>query len=217
MNAIIGFTRLVMRRSRDVLEPRQYENLEKILVSAEHLLSLINDVLDLAKVEAGRTEVYPVEFVLGPMLAECLHTVEPVLKSEQVRLVHEVAADLPTLYTDRDKVKQILMNLLSNAVKFTHAGTITLTARLHKGTIAIAVADTGIGIPEAALAHIFEEFRQVDSSTTREYGGTGLGLAISQQFARLMGGDITVQSTEGVGSTFTLTLPQRYTSAPEEG
>jgi signal transduction histidine kinase len=216
MNAIIGFTRLVMRRSQSVLEPRQYENLEKILVSAEHLLSLINHVLDLAKVEAGRTEVYAMEFVLDPMLAECLHTVEPVLKGEQVRLVQEVAADLPTLYTDRDKVKQILMNLLSNAVKFTHTGTITLTARSHKGTIAIAVADTGIGIPEAALTHVFEEFRQVDSSTTREYGGTGLGLAISQQFARLMGGDITVQSTVGVGSTFTLTLPQRYTPVPEE-
>jgi signal transduction histidine kinase len=217
MNAIIGFARLVMRRSRDVLAPRQYENLEKILVSAEHLLSLINDVLDLAKVEAGRTEVYPVEFVLGPLLAECLHTVEPLLKSEQVRLVQEVTADLPTLYTDRDKVKQILMNLLSNAVKFTHTGTITLTARSHKGKIIIAVADTGIGIPEEALAHIFEEFRQVDGSTTRAYGGTGLGLTISRQFARLMGGDITVQSTVRVGSTFTLTLPQQYPSAPEEG
>jgi signal transduction histidine kinase len=216
MNAIIGFTRLVMRRSKDALVPRQYENLEKILVSAEHLLSLINHVLDLAKVEAGRTEVYPVEFVLDPMLAECLHTVEPVLKSEQVRLVHEVAADLPTLYTDRDKVKQILMNLLSNAVKFTHTGTITVTAYSHNSSIVMAVADTGIGIPEEALARIFEEFRQVDSSTTREYGGTGLGLAISLQFARLMGGDITVQSTVGVGSTFTMTLPQRYTPVSEE-
>jgi len=216
MNAIIGFARLVMRRSRDVLAPRQYENLEKILVSAEHLLSLINDVLDLAKVEAGRTEVYPVEFVLDPMLAECLHTVEPLLKSERVRLVQKAEADLPTLYTDRDKVKQILMNLLSNAVKFTHTGTIALTARSHKGTIIMAVADTGIGIPEEALARIFEEFRQVDSSTTREYGGTGLGLAISLQFARLMGGDITVQSTVGVGSTFTMTLPQRYTPVSEE-
>jgi signal transduction histidine kinase len=216
MNAIIGFTRLVMRRSKDALVPRQYENLEKILVSAEHLLSLINHVLDLAKVEAGRTEVYPVEFVLDPMLAECLHTVEPVLKSEQVRLVHEVAADLPTLYMDRDKVKQILMNLLSNAVKFTHTGTITVTVYSHNSSIVMAVADTGIGIPEEALARIFEEFRQVDSSTTREYGGTGLGLAISLQFARLMGGDITVQSTVGVGSTFTMTLPQRYTPVSEE-
>jgi signal transduction histidine kinase len=216
MNAIIGFTRLVMRRSQDVLAPRQYENLEKILVSAEHLLSLINDVLDLAKVEAGRTEVYPVEFVLDPILAECLHTVEPLLKSEQVRLVQEVEADLPTLYTDRDRVKQILMNLLSNAVKFTYTGTITVTAYSHNSAIVMAVADTGIGIPEKALARIFEEFRQVDSSTTREYGGTGLGLAISLQFARLMGGDITVQSTVGVGSTFTMTLPKRYTPVLEE-
>jgi signal transduction histidine kinase/methyl-accepting chemotaxis protein len=216
MNAIIGFTRLVMRRSQTVLAPRQYENLEKILVSAEHLLSLINDVLDLAKVEAGRLEVYPVEFALGPMLDECLHTVEPMLKSEQVRLVQEVEADLPTLYMDRDRVKQILMNLLSNAVKFTHTGTITVTAYSHNSTIVMAVADTGIGIPEEALARIFEEFRQVDSSTTREYGGTGLGLAISLQFARLMGGDITVQSTVGVGSTFTMTLQQRYIPVPEE-
>jgi len=117
---------------------------------------------------------------------------------------------------DRDRVKQILMNLLSNAVKFTHTGTITVTAYSHNSAIVMTVADTGIGIPEAALARIFEEFRQVDSSTTREYGGTGLGLAISLQFARLMGGDITVQSTVGVGSTFTMTLPRRYTPVPEE-
>jgi signal transduction histidine kinase/CheY-like chemotaxis protein len=213
MNAIIGFTRLVMRRSQAVLAPRQYENLEKILLSAEHLLFLINDILDLAKVEAGRIEVYPVEFTLGPVLAECLHTVDPMLRSQHVRLVSEVDADLPALVTDRDKVKQILMNLLSNAVKFTHTGTITVTARLRNGTIIIAVADTGIGIPAEALQHIFEEFRQVDSSTTREYGGTGLGLAISLHLARLMGGNITVQSTVGVGSTFTVTLPQRYASA----
>ena len=217
MNAIIGFTRLVMRRSRDVLAPRQYENLEKILVSAEHLLSLINDVLDLAKVEAGRTEVYPVEFVLGPMLAECLHTVEPVLKGEQVRLVQEVVADLPTLYTDRDKVKQILMNLLSNAVKFTHTGRLPSPPAPTRTRITIAVADTGIGVPEAALEHIFEEFRQVDSSTTREYGGTGLGLAISRQFARLMGGDITVQSTVGLAQPLPDTAAAVYPSAPEEG
>ena len=213
MNAIIGFTRLVMRRSRDVLAPRQYDNLAKILTSADHLLSLINDILDLAKVEAGRIEVYPVEFALGPMLAECLHTVEPMLKSAQVRLVQESAADLPFLLTDRDKVKQVLMNLLSNAAKFTHTGTITVTAHARDGTVVVAVADTGIGIPQEALQHIFEEFRQVDSSTTREYGGTGLGLTISRHLARLMGGDITVQSTVGVGSTFIVTLPQRYRSA----
>jgi signal transduction histidine kinase/DNA-binding response OmpR family regulator len=213
MNAIIGFTRLVMRRSKDVLAPRQYENLEKISTSANHLLSLINDILDLAKIEAGRIEIYPVEFALEPVVAECLHTVEPMLRSEHVRLGQEVEADLPTLVTDRDKVKQILMNLLSNAVKFTRTGTITMRARSHHGAIVVEVADTGIGIPAEALEHIFEEFRQADSSTTREYGGTGLGLAISQQFARLLDGEITVQSAVGSGSTFTLTLPQRYRSA----
>jgi signal transduction histidine kinase/CheY-like chemotaxis protein len=217
MNAIIGFTRLVMRRSKEVLAPRQYENLEKILISADHLLSLINDVLDLAKVEAGRIEVYPSEFILQPIVAECLHTVEPMLKSERVRLVQNVEAGFPMLYTDQDKVKQILMNLLSNAAKFTHTGTITVSACASNGAFTIAVADTGIGIPEGALEHIFEEFHQVDSSTTREYGGTGLGLAISRQLVRLMGGDITVHSTVGVGSIFTVTLPQRYSSpAPEE-
>jgi signal transduction histidine kinase/CheY-like chemotaxis protein len=213
MNAIIGFTRLVMRRSKEVLAPRQYENLQKILVSADHLLALINDVLDLAKVESGRLEIYAVEFALGPILAECLLTVEPMLKSDQVRLQQEIAADLPGLYTDSDKVKQILMNLLSNAAKFTHNGTITVTARSDNDALIMTVADTGIGIPAEALPHIFEEFRQADNSTTRAYGGTGLGLAISLHLARLLGGTITVQSTVEVGSTFTVTLPLRYSAA----
>ena len=121
--------------------------------------------------------------------------------------------DLPLLSTDQDKVQQILMNLLSNAVKFTPAGSITITAQQHDGEITIAVADTGIGIPAEALEHIFEEFRQVDSSTTRQYGGTGLGLSISRRLAQLLGGDITVQSTVGVGSTFTVTLPLHYAAA----
>ena len=173
------------------------------------MLSLINDILDLAKVEAGRIEVYPVEFALQPIVAECLHTVEPMLKSAHVRLVQAVEADLPTLVTDRDKVRQILMNLLSNAAKFTPTGTITISARCHSGVLAVAVADTGIGIPEEALEYVFEEFHQVDSSTTREYGGTGLGLAISRHLARLLGGDMAVQSTVGMGSTFTVMRPTR--------
>ncbi len=213
MNAIIGFSRLVMRRSKDVLAPRQYANLEKILISADHLLSLINNILDLSKIEAGRVEVYCVEFSLDPLIAECLHTVEPIVQSDRVRLVQEIEVGLPKLFTDQEKVKQILMNLLSNAVKFTRTGTITVTARTQHDTVTVAVTDTGIGIPEAALAHIFEEFRQVDSSTTREYGGTGLELAISCHLAQLMGGDLTVQSTVGAGSTFTMTLPQRYPEA----
>jgi PAS domain S-box-containing protein len=214
MNAIIGFSRLVMRRSQDVLPQRQYENLEKILISAEHLLTLINDILDLSKIEAGHMEIHPVSFQLEALVDVCLHTLEPMVQSECIRLVKEIEAGLPLLTTDQDKVKQILMNLLSNAAKFTTEGTITITARHHDGEITIAVTDTGIGIPAEALEHIFEEFRQVDSSTTRQYGGTGLGLSISRRLAQLLGGDITVQSTLGVGSTFTATLPLHYGAAP---
>jgi PAS domain S-box-containing protein len=214
MNAIIGFTRLVLRRSQDLLPQRQYENLGKILISAEHLLTLINDILDLSKIEAGHMEIHPVSFQLEALVDVCLHTLEPMVQSERIRLVNEIEADLPLLTTDQDKVQQILMNLLSNAVKFTTAGTITVTARHHDGEITIAVTDTGIGIPAEALEHIFEEFRQVDSSTTRQYGGTGLGLSISRRLAQILGGDITVQSTDGVGSTFTVTLPRHYDAAP---
>src|SRR6185503_6766543 len=189
---------------------RQYENLEKILVSADHLLKLINDILDLSKIEAGRMEVRPVSVRLETVVDECLRTVEPMVKSDRLRLVKAIDPGLPSLTTDEDKLKQILINLLSNAVKFTDAGTVTVAARPRDGNIAISVTDTGIGIPPEALELIFEEFRQVDSSTTRKYGGTGLGLSISRHFARLLGGDITVTSTVGAGSTFTLAVPLVY-------
>ena len=214
MNAIIGFTRLVMRRSRDVLPPRQYENLDKILISAQHLLTLINDILDLSKIEAGRMEVHATRFALEPLIAECLHTVEPLVKSERLRLVQDLEADLPPLCTDQDKLQQILINLLSNAVKFTPAGTVTVMARHDAGQVTLTVTDTGIGIPENALERIFEEFRQVGNRTTQQYGGTGLGLSISRHLARLLGGEITVQSTDGVGSIFTMTLPLHYEGDP---
>jgi CheY-like chemotaxis protein len=158
-------------------------------------------------------EVHPVSFELEALIDVCLHTVEPMVKSERLRLVKELEADLLPLFTDQDRLKQILINFLSNAVKFTEEGTLTVTAQRRDEEIAIAVADTGIGIPQEALEHIFEEFRQVDSSTTRQYGGTGLGLSISRHLARLLGGDITVQSTVGVGSTFTVTIPLRYGAA----
>jgi signal transduction histidine kinase/CheY-like chemotaxis protein len=209
LNAIIGFTRLVMRRSKEALPQKQYENLEKILISGDHLLALINDILDLSKIEAGRMEVRPAAFGLPPLVDECLRTLEPMVKSERLRLVKDIEAAVPPLYTDRDKLKQILMNLLSNAVKFTEAGTVTVSARGERTGVAIQVADTGIGIPEDSLQLIFEEFRQLDSSPTRRYGGTGLGLSISRHFARLLGGDITVTSSVGVGSTFRVVIPVR--------
>ena len=210
MNAIIGFTRLVMRRCKDILPATQYENLGKILISAERLLALINDILDLAKVEAGRVEIRPAAFALEPVVLECLHTIEPMLRGEKVQLLKELSPDLPIITTGKDQLHQILTNLLSNAVKFTENGSVKVTAKRRGADIIITVADSGIGIPAQALERIFEEFHQVDGGATRQYGGTGLGLAISRHFARLLGGDITVQSAPGVGSIFTVTMPISY-------
>jgi PAS domain S-box-containing protein len=213
LNAIIGFTRIVMRRSWEHLEPKQYENLEKILASGQHLLALINAILDLSKVEAGRVEVNPIEIEPVPVLEECARTVEPLVKADSVQLVKDLAA-MPRMYVDDEKLRQIVINLLSNAAKFTGRGSIRLQARAENGSVVIAVTDTGIGIPADKLGLIFEEFAQADARSARVYGGTGLGLTIARRLARLMGGDIGVESVPGSGSTFRLTLPLRYAAAP---
>ena len=210
LNAIIGFTRIVMRRSQEKLEPLQYENLEKILASGQHLLALINSILDLSKIEAGRIEVHPGHVGLAPVLEQCVRTVEPLVKADTVRLVKEFDQALSEMYVDEEKLRQIIINLLSNAAKFTERGSIRLQAHAANGSVAIAVVDTGTGIPADKLSLIFEEFEQADASSTRVHGGTGLGLAIARRLARLMGGDIAVESTLGSGSTFTLTLPLHY-------
>jgi signal transduction histidine kinase len=207
LNAIIGFTRIVMRRSREALEPKQYENLERILTSSEQLLALINSILDLSKVEAGRVELHPGEVGLAPVLEQCMRTVEPLAK---VALMKEFDGELPRMYVDEEKLRQIVINLLSNAVKFTERGAIRVKAQAANGSVAIAVSDTGIGIAPDKLELVFQEFEQADASSTRVYGGTGLGLAIARRLARLMGGDITAESIPGSGSTFRLTLPLRY-------
>jgi PAS domain S-box-containing protein len=207
LNAIIGFTRIVLRRSQESLEPKQYENLEKILASGEHLLALINSILDLSKIEAGRIEVHPGEVGLAPVLEHCVRTVEPLAR---VTLVKEFDGELPRMYVDEEKLRQIMINLLSNAAKFTEQGAIRLKAHAANGSVAITVSDSGIGIPPDKLEVIFEEFEQVDATNTRAHGGTGLGLAIARRLARLMGGDITAESVLGAGSTFRLSLPLRY-------
>jgi signal transduction histidine kinase/putative methionine-R-sulfoxide reductase with GAF domain len=211
LNAIIGFTRIVMRRAQERLEPKQYENLEKILTSAQNLLSLINAILDLAKVEAGRMELHPAEVRLATVLEHCMRTVEPLLK-EGVTQVKAFDPELPSMVVDEEKLRQVVMNLLSNAAKYTAAGSVEVRARQVNGGVEIAVIDTGIGIPAEKLELVFEEFEQADSRTTREYGGTGLGLAIARRLARLLGGDIRAESELGAGSTFTLTLPIRHRS-----
>ena len=209
MNAILGFTRIVLRQTRDRIDAKQAGNLEKILASARHLIGLINATLDLSRIEAGRIEITASDLALAPLLDECLRSVEPLL-ADGVSLDHCIAPDLPPMHVDGEKLRQIVINLLSNAVKFTERGRIDVSARADSGQVEIAVADTGIGIPADKLEAVFEEFEQVDASHTRTHGGTGLGLAIARRLARAMGGELRAQTVLGAGSTFTLNLPLRY-------
>ncbi|HMU95142.1 MAG TPA: ATP-binding protein, partial [Anaerolineales bacterium] len=208
LNAIIGFTRIVRRKAEGILPEKQTENLDKVLSSSEHLLGLINTVLDIAKIEAGRVDVVPADFDVLALADQCAFLATPLLKPG-VTLTKQTA-DPFTAFSDQDKIKQIIINLLSNAAKFTHNGNISLSVSHSDSTMNIAVQDSGIGISEEALGRVFEEFQQADTTTTRQYGGTGLGLAISRNLARLLGGDLTAISELGKGSTFTLTLPLQY-------
>ncbi len=209
LNAIIGFTRIVRRKGEGVLPGKQVQNLDKVLISAEHLLNLINSVLDISKIEAGRMDVHSETFELPRLINFVVGTSQPLLH-EGVELETNIQPDLQPLTSDQDMIRQILINLLSNAAKFTHRGKIVIAARQDGSTQYIDVSDTGLGVSEGDLERIFEEFRQADSSMTREYGGTGLGLAISRNLARLLGGDLTVSSVEGEGSMFTISIPTQF-------
>jgi signal transduction histidine kinase len=213
LNAIIGFTRIVRRKAEGALPEKQTDNLDKVLSSAEHLLSLINTVLDIAKIEAGRMDVQASNFDISALADLCANTATPLLKPN-VRLLKDVDPSLGLVHSDQDKIKQVVLNLLSNAAKFTHEGKIVLKMRRKGENLVVNVADSGIGISEDALGRIFEEFQQADTSTTRQYGGTGLGLAISRNLARLLGGDLSAASEVGKGSTFTLTVPIHYGARP---
>lgn len=215
MNSIIGYTDLVLNRAAESLDPRHKKNLDKVLANAQHLLSLINGILDLSKIEAGKMDVYVEEFELPPLLESTCTMAEVLIKGKPVKLVQKIEAGLPRIRTDKTKLRQIVLNLLSNACKFTEQGQVVMTASAIDGRrkgdpsrlLKIEVTDSGIGIAEKDIPIIFEEFRQVDGSSTRKYGGTGLGLAIVKKMVNLMGGEITVQSTLGEGSTFTVVLP----------
>ncbi len=218
MNAIIGFTRLVLRRTGDVLPERQRDNLVKVKESADHLLNLINDLLDLSKIEAGRMEVRPESFDVNRFIQTCCETVSPLVGSG-VQLRHEVSDEVREAYTDEDGLRQIVLNLLSNAIKFTEAGEVVVRARQveqarGEARLVIAVADTGVGIAAEALEDIFEEFKQLPRDA-QERQGTGLGLPIAKRWAVLLGGSITVESEPGKGSTFTVTIPLVYRKPQE--
>lgn len=211
LNSIIGFTNLIL--TDDIQPPtgEQKEGLEIVLRNAKNLLALINDILDLSKIEAGRLTISPEEFDIATILKDALDTVEPMVGDKPVKLLSEIDPNTSTLFSDPAKLKQIVLNLLSNAVKFTDEGEVKVVVKVLDGnSIKLEVMDTGSGIPADYLDIVFEEFRQVDGSNTRRNGGTGLGLAISRKLARLLGGDLTAQSEVGKGSTFTLTLPTVY-------
>jgi signal transduction histidine kinase len=214
LNAIMGFTQIVKGKAEGVLPEKQINNLEKVLTSSQHLLGLINTVLDIAKIEAGRMDVIPGKFSLGGFADQCTALATPLLKPN-VTWEKQVDETIGFVFSDQDKIKQIILNLLSNAAKFTHEGKIILKVEKLSGEmISISVRDSGIGISEEAVGRVFEEFQQADVSTTRQYGGTGLGLTISRNLARLLGGDLTASSVLGEGSTFTLTFPTHYEKDP---
>jgi len=209
LNSVIGFANILCKNRAGNLSPKDLTYLERISDNGQHLLGLINDVLDLAKVEAGRMEVERAPVVLGELIQETLEQMEGRVLSRQVALLAEFPDDLQPLETDADKLKQVLINLIGNAIKFTEEGSITVRVEADPDTrqaIRIDVIDTGIGIPEDRREKIFEAFQQADNTTTRKYGGTGLGLAITCSLLELLGYRVELESQVGEGSTFSILL-----------
>jgi signal transduction histidine kinase len=207
VSAIIGYGGLVLSDTEGRISPLQKENLQDLLNNAERLLNLIDSLLDFAKIEAGKMDVRIEPIDVDEIIRTAIFTVESTLNNTPFQIVPHIASDIPVLYTDRDKLKQIILNLLDNAVKFTERGEITISACQQNGALKLVVSDSGIGIPEEHLKRVFEEFHRGGSSTTKKYRGTGLGLAIVKRLSVLLGGNIEVSSQVGVGSNFTLTLP----------
>src|SRR5499433_4486829 len=212
LNAIIGVTEMLLEDARDFKREDELEPLDRVLRAARHLLALINDILDLSKIEAGRMELHLESFPLVPLIEDVAKTVEPMATKNGNRVVIDCPQNIGTIHADQTRLRQALLNLASNANKFTENGTVTIAARAQqldsREWITIAVTDTGIGMTEEQMGRLFQEFSQADASTSRKYGGTGLGLAISRHFCRLMGGDVTAKSKLGEGSTFTIRLPR---------
>ena len=211
MNAIIGYSEMLQEEAEDLGQEHFIPDLQKIHAAGKHLLGLINDVLDLSKIEAGRMDLFLETFDIPTVIQDVVTTINPLVEKNANTLQVHCADDLPAMRADLTKVRQALFNLLGNACKFTEQGTITLGVaremRDGEARISFRVTDTGIGMTPEQMGKLFQAFSQADASTSRKYGGTGLGLAISQKFCRMMGGDITVESAPSQGSTFTIRLP----------
>ncbi len=210
LNAIIGYSEMLYEEASDAGRTEPLPDLLKIRVAGKQLLSLINDLLDLSKIEAGKIEVQIEDFDLAEILDEVVTTVQPLAMKNR-NTIKVTSYQSIHMLSDRRKISQVLMNVASNACKFTQAGTISVGVSAlpisNRDCVEIRISDTGIGIQPEMVEHLFEPFVQADSSTTRKFGGTGLGLAISRRFCRLLGGDISVASVPGEGSTFTIVIP----------
>jgi signal transduction histidine kinase/CheY-like chemotaxis protein len=219
MNAIIGYSEMLQEEAEDLEQEDFIPDLKKIHAAGKHLLALINDILDLSKIEAGRMEIYAETFEISSLVQEVVATIKPLIEKNANTLIVNCPGTLGTIHADLTKVRQSLLNLLSNASKFTEGGTITLTVDHYcdgdRDCISFQVTDTGIGMSPEQIGKLFQAFTQADASTTRKYGGTGLGLVISKKFCQMMGGDISVESELGQGSTFTIYLPTQVTQKPK--
>jgi PAS domain S-box-containing protein len=207
LNSIIGYTQFVLDDKQKPLDHVQREDLGRVLRSARHLLDLINGVLDLARIESGRESVSISRFELRDLMDSVIDSVTPMAKGKGLLLECSIQNEVPSLQTDEKKLRQILLNLIANALKFTDRGSVRIECGCEADSLTVTVSDTGVGIPPEHLEEIFNEFHQVGPSTHKQYGGTGLGLAIVRRLVELLKGTIQVQSTVGVGSTFSLTIP----------
>jgi hypothetical protein len=217
MNAIIGYSEMLMEEVEEMEPDEARADLGKIHAAGKHLLSLINDVLDLSKIEAGKMTLHLEDFEVATLVKEVVGTIQPLVAKNGNKLVVTVADGCGAMRADLTKTRQTLLNLLSNASKFTDKGAVELVVSADAQEVRFQVRDTGIGMTEEQLGRLFEAFVQADSSTTRKYGGTGLGLAISRRFCRMMGGDIAVESELGKGSVFTVRLPRHVRPESQEG
>jgi len=208
LNAILGYTSMLQQGVAGPIDAPIKRHLARVASNGQHLLSIINEILDISRIEAGRMPLQLSKFKVPDLVGEVIAELDSIIRRSKLEIVTDVPKDLRIIHSDRQKVKQILLNLLSNAIKFTPQGSVTIAARAQRGPkcVSISVTDTGIGIASEDHQRIFEDFKQLDNSPTRAYGGTGLGLSICRRLADIIGGEITVRSQPGKGSTFTLTL-----------
>jgi signal transduction histidine kinase len=211
LNAMLGYTSMLLQGVAGQVEPPVKRQLGRIESNGRHLLTIINEILDISRIEAGRMPLQIATFKVSDLVNEVKAELEPIIIRSKLNVTVDLPRDIPPISSDRQKVKQIILNLLSNALKFTHHGGVTIAARRNakERMLTLSVTDTGIGIANPDQDKIFEDFRQLDNSPTRAYGGTGLGLSICRRLAQMLDGKISVQSQVGKGSTFTLTLPTK--------